>query len=124
MYLFIALLVALSASAADPQVLGRGVTVRETIPVKALLIDPERYVGSTVVVRGLVAAVEEGEPRRIRIADLEGGRSVRFQLPSAGFPVPPEAVGREILAEGEFLRIEPRPGRIGYVISGTGAILY
>ena len=119
----VVVLLTLGAYAAEPEVLGDGVTVGNTVQVKALLIDPERYVGRTVVVDGVVAAVDDGDPGRVRISDAAGGRAITLELPSAGFRLPDNAVGRRILAEGEFHRIEPKPGKVGYVIRGTGAVL-
>jgi len=121
--LAVALWILPAAAANEPVVLGGGVTVGDTVPVKALLIDPERYVGKTVVVDGVVTAIEPGDGSRIRISDAEGGRAVTLVLPSAGFRLPDDAVGRRILTEGEFNRIEPNPGKVGYVIRGTGAVL-
>ena len=112
-----------AAIASEPLVLGDGVTVGDTVPVKALLIDPERYVGKTVVVDGVVTAIEPGDGSRIRISDAEGGRGVTLVLPTAGFRLPDDAVGRRILTEGEFNRVEPNPGKVGYVIRCTGAVL-
>ncbi len=116
------LLPAVSA-ANEPVILGGGVAVGDPVPVEALLIDPERYVGKTVVVDGVVTAIEPGNVRRIRISDTDGVRAVTLQLPSAGFRIPDDAIGRRILAEGEFVRIEPKPGKVGYIIRGTGAVL-
>ncbi len=109
--------------AAEPEVLGKGVTVQASIPVRALLIDPERYKDKTVVVDGFVTAMEAGDVRRIMIADLYGARTVVFELPSDGFRVPDDAVGRRIMVEGVFTRIESTPGKVRYVIRGAGAIL-
>ncbi len=114
---------ALCSPAIEPEVLGRGVTVQDPIPVRALWINPERYIGKTVVVDGTVTAVEAGDVSRVTIADPDGARAIVFELPSDGFRFPDDAVGRRIMAEGVFTRIEPRPGKVGYVIRGTGAIL-
>ncbi len=114
---------ALCSPAIEPEVLGRGVTVQDPIPVRALWINPERYIDKTVVVDGTVTAVEAGDVHRVTIADPDGARAIVFELPSDGFRIPDDAVGRRIMAEGVFTRIEPRPGKVGYVIRGTGAIL-
>ena len=112
------------ATAADqPEVLGGGVTAGDAVPVKALLIDPERYVGKTVVVDGVVTEIGIDDSDRVRISETDGVRAVTLELPPAGFRIPGDAVGRRILAEGEFVRIEPAPGKIGYIIRVTGAVL-
>jgi hypothetical protein len=110
--------------AGQPEILGNGVTAGDTVPVKALLIDPERYVGKTLVVDGVVTRIELGIVRRIRISEADGVRAVTLELPSSGFRIPGDAVGRRIIAEGEFARIEPEPGKVGYIIRGTGAVLH
>lgn len=111
------------AMAVQPEVLGNGVTAGDAVPVKALLIDPERYVGKTVVVDGVVTGIEPGDTRRIRISETEGVRAVNLELPESGFRLPDDAVSRRILVEGEFVRIEPEPGKVGYIIRVTGAVL-
>ncbi len=112
-----------ASTANEPEVLGRGVTVQDPIPVRALWINPERYIDKTVVVDGTVTAVEAGDVHRVTIADPDGARAIVFELPSDGFRIPDDAVGRRIMVEGVFTRIEPSPGKVGYVIRGTGAIL-
>jgi hypothetical protein len=107
----------------QPEVLGNGVTAGDAVPVKALLIDPERYVGKTVVVDGIVTSIGIEDSRRIRISESDGVRAVNLELPPSGFVVPEDAVGRRILAEGRFDRIEPEPGKVGYIIRVTGAVL-
>ena len=113
----------LCSPAAEPEVLGRSVTVQDPIPVRALLIDPERYIDKTVVVDGTVTAIETGDVRRITISAPDGARAITFELPSVGFRIPDDAIGRRIMAEGVFTRIESAPGKVRYVIRGTGAIL-
>jgi hypothetical protein len=118
-----AVFLTLLAPATEPEVLGEGVTAQDLIPVKALLIDPDRHLGKTVVVDGTVTAMETGDIRRITIADPDGARAILFELPADGFRIPDDILGRRIVAEGLFEQFEPEPGRVGYIIRGTGAIL-
>lgn len=110
-------------AAGEPVVLGGGVTAGDTVPVKALLIDPEQYVGRTVVVEGVITAIDSNDEGLVRISGPDGVRSVNLELPAAGFRMPDGSVGRRILAEGEVVRVEPGRGKVGYVIQVTGVIL-
>jgi hypothetical protein len=107
-----ALLVAGRASAdAAGKVYGSGVSKRDAVAVKALLEQPDRYVGTTVRVEGTVSAVCQGMGCWLEIADPALGRGVRFKVQDGVIVFPRDAVGKKASAEGVFEEIATSPVR-------------
>jgi hypothetical protein len=100
------LALAAPALAADGTRYGAGVSGTELVKVSELTAHPDRYVGKTVRVQGLVAEVC---PRRgcwMEIAADEGPRTVRVKVDDGVIVFPLTAKGKVATAEGVFTRIE------------------
>jgi len=90
---------------------GRGVSLKSAVPVRALLEKPERYVGRTVRVDGLVSAVCQHMGCWLEITDPDLGRGVRFKVQDGVIVFPKDAVGRQASAEGVFDEVAASPMR-------------
>lgn len=90
---------------------GRGVSLKTAVPVKALLEQPQRYVGKTVRVDGTVSAVCQSMGCWLEISDPELGRGVRFKVQDGVIVFPKDAAGRQGSAEGVFEEIASSPVR-------------
>ena len=101
---FLALLLACSLPAADLK-LGEPLTLREPLGVGKLLAAADDYVGKTVQVKGKITEVclMAGCWTMLR---GEGGETVRVKVADGEIVFPREAVGREAVAEGRFVRFE------------------
>lgn len=79
---------------------GKGVTGTETVPVSALLADPDAYIGKTLRVKGMAVGVCAHRGCWINVAGDKEGEVVRVQVPDGVIVFPPEIVGDEVIAEG------------------------
>lgn len=93
------------------KVYGAGVSLKNAVAVKALLEQPERYVGKTVRVDGVVSAVCQGMGCWLEIADPAIGRGVRFKVQDGVIVFPKDAAGKRASAEGVFEQITTSPVR-------------
>lgn len=101
---FLALLVAAGLHAGDLK-LGRPLTADNPLEVGKLLADADHYIGKTVQVKGKITEVclMAGCWMMLR---GEGGDMVRVKVADGEIVFPREAVGREAVAEGKFVRFE------------------
>ena len=102
------LVTGVAVTAAD-KTYGGGVKVTESTPISALYSAPEKFVGKTVRIDGVVTAVCEEMGCWIAIAAKDNPKqTVRFQVDHhGGVVLPLSARGSAASAEGVFLRITP-----------------
>lgn len=124
--------------------LGSGVTLTEATPIAALYDSPEKFIGKTVRIDGIVTGVcEEMGCWMALSADGKPERTIRFKVEHEGALVFPEsALGKKASAEGVFVKIaaddkeaneaareqikaQPKSAEFGktYQVKVTGAIL-
>ena len=106
----VALVLALSVAAAGEERFGKGVTLTEATPIKALYENPDAFVGKTIRVDGVVTAVceEMGCWMALGAGD-KGEETVRLKVEDGGpivFPI--SAKGKAASAEGVFEKIDAR----------------
>jgi hypothetical protein len=96
-------------AAQNAQTLGAGVKLTEPTSIAALYDAPERFVGKTIRLDGIVTGVCEAMGCWMALADAErSDRSVRFKVGHGGAIVFPMAArGKRASAEGVFERIAP-----------------
>ena len=103
------LLIALSAAAAAAdQTLGAGVKLTEATSIASLYAAPDRFVGKTIRLDGVVTAVCEEMGCWMALGDsADAKQTVRFKVDHDGaltFPI--AARGKRASAEGVFERID------------------
>ena len=100
-------LAALAAPARNDEKLGKGVTLAEATPIKALYDTPERFAGKTIRIDGVVSAVCEAMGCWMALADpRDAALVVRFKVDhGAGIVFPISARGKTASAEGTFEKI-------------------
>lgn len=84
---------------------GNGLTLAEPLPVSDLLADPERYVGQTVQIKGLVVEVCAVRGCYINIAGDKPFESVHFKVTDGDMIFPMNARGRTAVVEGVWEKI-------------------
>jgi hypothetical protein len=102
-----AAVVAASVSAQQEEKFGAGVTLQTATPIAALYENPQKFVGQTIRVDGVVTSVcaEMGCWMALG-TDATSEQSVRFKVDhGAGITFPVKAKGRKASAEGVFERI-------------------
>ena len=84
--------------------LGTGVSLKETTAIKALVVEPARYVGKTVRVDGVATAVctHMGCWMAVAAEGDEKGATVRLKVDDGVIVFPVTAKGRKVSAEGVF----------------------
>ncbi len=97
-----------AAVAQSGQTLGTGVKLSEPTTISALYETPERFVGKTIRLDGVVAAVCTEMGCWMALGDAEKSeRTVRFKVDhGAGIVFPIAARGKRASAEGIFERID------------------
>jgi hypothetical protein len=87
--------------------LGAGVTLDAATPIAELYATPEKFVGKTIRVDGIVTAVCQEMGCWMALGhDEKGEQTVRFKVDhGAGIVFPVKAKGRKASAEGVFERI-------------------
>lgn len=102
-----------TAAWAEPagKVYGDGVTQKVAVPVATLLSAPDRYVGQTVRVDGVISAVCQSMGCWLEITDPALGRGIRFKVQDGVIVFPKDAAGRQASAQGVFEQIATSPVR-------------
>jgi hypothetical protein len=105
-----AAIVVVSMAAAGQQKLGKGVSLTEATTIKALYESPEKFVGKTIRVDGVVTAVCEDMGCWMALGASEKSEEVvRFKVDHhAGIEFPINAKGKQASAEGVFEKIDPK----------------
>lgn len=106
----LALVIALSVAAAGEEKYGKGVTLTEATPIKALYESPDKFVGKAIRIDGVVTAVceEMGCWMALGASD-KAEDTVRLKVEDGGpivFPI--SAKGKAASAEGVFEKIDAK----------------
>lgn len=85
---------------------GKPLSGSDTTLISVLMADPERYVGQTVRVEGLIVGVCEKRGCWMSLASDEEFEDLRIKVDDGVIVFPIEAKGKRAVAEGEFSKIE------------------
>ena len=90
--------------AAEETKYGAGVTLKEATPIKALVENPQQFVGKTIRVDGVATAVCEhmGCWMAVGPEGDDSGATVRLKVEDGVIVFPVSAKGRQVSAEGVF----------------------
>lgn len=104
-----AAVLAAGVSAQQEEKFGAGITLQTATPLAALYENPQKFVGQTIRIDGIVTAVCEEMGCWMALGhDASGEQTVRFKVDhGAGIVFPVKAKGRKASAEGVFERIAP-----------------
>jgi hypothetical protein len=95
------------AFAASDEKLGKGVTLTEATPLKAVFETPEKFVGKTIRIDGFVTAVCQEMGCWMALGEsAEAENSIRLKVTHDGkivFPI--SAKGKAVSAEGVFVKV-------------------
>ncbi|HEY3841498.1 MAG TPA: DUF4920 domain-containing protein [Bryobacteraceae bacterium] len=105
MKLPIAAVFAVSALFAAELKLGKPLTVKEAVPLAALVEHPDPYVGKTVQVRGKITAVCQMMGCWMELKN-DAGQSVRIKVEDGDIVFPKDSAGKTAVAEGKFTKTE------------------
>ncbi len=99
-------IVALSVVAAQEKKYGAGVTLATTTSIDNLLAQPDKYLGKTVRVDGVVTAVREMAGCWLELGSGKtGAKTLRFKVDDGVIVFPLSAKGKKASAEGVFERV-------------------
>jgi hypothetical protein len=95
------------AAAAGDEKLGKGVTLKDATPIKALYETPEKFVGKTIRIDGVVTAVCAEMGCWMALAESDTSEQpVRLKVEhAAGIVFPISAKGKKASAEGVLEKI-------------------
>lgn len=81
---------------------GEKITLKEKTTISALLSNPDKYIGKTVLVEGLIVDVCEKRGCWIEISSDKEFQKLRFKVDDGVIIFPMEAKGKKVLAQGVF----------------------
>ena len=98
------------AAAGQEKQLGKGVTLKDATPIKALYESPDKFVGKTIRIDGVVTAVCEDMGCWMALGASEKSEEVvRFKVDHhTGIEFPISAKGKQASAEGVFEKIDAK----------------
>ena len=94
------------AAAGKKEAYGKPLTGSDTTAISTLMDDPDRYVGKTVRVEGLVTGVCQMRGCWMSLASDREFEELRIKVDDGVIVFPLEAKGRRAIAEGTFHKIE------------------
>src|SRR5215813_3979559 len=95
---------AASVSAADLK-LGKPLTLKEPMPIGALLAKPADYVGKTVQVKGKITEVCEMMGCWMNLVNDEG-QKIRIKVNDGEIEFPKDSAGKTAIVEGRLDKLE------------------
>ena len=132
--------------AAQEKKYGNGVNLKDAIAIDRLLAQPEKYLGKTVRVDGVITAVCEMAGCWMELADPKANagaaKTLRFKVDDGVIVFPVSAKGQRASAEGVFEKVsgemakeyaadqekskggDPKDAAPMYQVKATGAIIY
>ncbi len=102
---FVVLVAAASLLSAAELKLGKPLTVKEPMPLAALVAHPGDYVGKTVQVRGKITAVCQMMGCWMELTN-DAGQHVRIKVEDGDIVFPKDSAGKAAVAEGKFTKTE------------------
>lgn len=96
----------LPCPAAEGTVYGKGVAGPDVVKISELLTQPDRYVGKTVRVEGLVTDVCSKRGCWMEVAGDREFESLRVKVDDGVIVFPMDAKGKRAVAEGVFTKID------------------
>ncbi|MEO8594389.1 MAG: DUF4920 domain-containing protein [Candidatus Solibacter sp.] len=105
MRILLASLLSLGLLAAGEVKVGKPITVKEPMPIAALLAKPGDYVGKTVAVKGKIAEVCQEMGCWMELTN-EAGQHLKIEVPHGVLEFPKDGAGKMAIAEGKFTKSE------------------
>ncbi len=135
-------LVATAVLSAQEQKFGKGVTLTTVTTIENLFAQPDKYLGKTVRVDGVVAAVCDMAGCWMELSDPKAARTLRFKVDDGVIVFPVSAKGKKASAEGVFEKVsaemaheyamdqekskggDTKKDAPAFQVKATGAIIY
>jgi hypothetical protein len=105
----LALALSLPAAAGEPKTYGEGVGHATAVKVAELVAHPEKYVGQSVRVEGVIVDVCAMRGCWMDLAGETKAEKVRIKVNDGVMVFPKEAKGSQAVAEGVFTKIDMKP---------------
>lgn len=86
--------------------LGDTLTLQAITPVSDILARPDEFVGQRVLVKGQVIGVCLEKGCWLDIVSAEGADTIQIKVDDGVIVFPPDAVGKQVLAEGTVEKLE------------------
>jgi RecJ-like exonuclease len=111
---------------AGHQKLGKGVEIATATPVKALLSDPEKYLGKEVRVEGEITKVCQMQGCWILLKDASSDDPIMVKVNDGEIVFPKDGVGKKVVVQGKLEKAEDEAqeeagSKSPYRIKGSGA---
>lgn len=113
---------------AGQQKLGQGVTIKTATAVKAILAEPEKYLGKEVMVEGEITKVCQMAGCWIMLKDASSAEPIMVKVDDGVIVFPKDGAGKKVAVQGKLEKNEDEAqqeagSKSPYRIKGSGAIL-
>jgi len=110
------------------QKLGNGVDLKIPTTVKALLAEPEKYLGKDVMVEGEITKVCQMAGCWIMIKDESSADPIMVKVDDGVIVFPQDGVGKKVVAQGKLEKVadeaqQEAGSKSPFRIKGTGAVI-
>ncbi len=110
------------------QTLGKGVNLKTATPVKAILANPDQYLGKDLMVEGEIIKVCQTAGCWIMLKDSSSPDPIMVKVPDGVIVFPKDGAGKKAAVQGKLERVadeaQQEAGSTSpYRIAGTGAVL-
>jgi hypothetical protein len=98
--------VSVPALAAEGTIYGKGITATDVVAISDLIATPDKYVGKTIRVEGLITDVCPKRGCWMVLAGDKDFQTVRIKVEDGEIVFPLDAKGKKAVAEGVFTKLE------------------
>jgi len=110
------------------QKLGDGVTLKNATPIKAILSEPEKYLGKEVMVEGEITGVCQMAGCWVMIKDSSSPDPIMVKVEDGVIVFPKDGAGKKIVVQGKLEKVEDEAqqeagSKSPYRIKGSGAVV-
>jgi RecJ-like exonuclease len=121
------LLMAASLTAAE-QKLGKPVDLKTTTAIKAILAEPDKYLGKEVKVEGEITQVCQMAGCWIMVKDASSSEPIMVKVDDGVIVFPKDGAGKKVVAQGKLEKVADEAqkeagSKSAYRIKGSGAIV-
>ncbi len=113
---------------AGQQKLGQGVSIKTATSVKAILAEPEKYLGKEVMVEGEITKVCQMAGCWIMLKDASSAEGIMVKVDDGVIVFPKDGAGKKVAVQGKLEKVADEAQQEAgssspYRIKGSGAIL-
>jgi RecJ-like exonuclease len=126
--MLIGLLIVTYPLTAAEQKLGKPIDLKTTTPIKAILAEPEKYLGKEVRVEGEITQVCQMAGCWIMVKDASSSDPIMVKVDDGVIVFPKDGAGKKVVAQGKLEKVADEAqkeagSKSPYRLKGSGAVV-